>query len=250
MKQLKLLSYNIHKGFDSKRKRYIINPLRTALHEQCADILFLQEIKGQHPPKHASHHPKGSQLEYLADHLWPHHAYGRNAIYDHGDHGNAILSRFPIIKWHNIDISTNPLEQRGLLHAIIDIGDETGSVHLLCSHLNLRERGRKKQLKKITAYIQHAIPKASRVILAGDFNDWRQNATGHLHAGTRLKDAYHTLNGHYARTFPSFYPLLRLDRIYMRGFTPLHVDVLQQAPWRSLSDHLPIHACVGMEAAA
>lgn len=44
------------------------------------------------------------------------------------------------------------------------------------------------------------------------------------------------------RTFPSAFPLLRLDRIYQRGFAVRSAKVLRGRPWSQLSDHAPIFA--------
>ena len=43
--------------------------------------------------------------------------------------------------------------------------------------------------------------------------------------------------GRPARTFPSTFPLLRLDRIYARGFDVSHAEVHHGLPWSRISDH-------------
>jgi endonuclease/exonuclease/phosphatase family metal-dependent hydrolase len=45
-----------------------------------------------------------------------------------------------------------------------------------------------------------------------------------------------------ARTFPAAFPLLRLDRVYVRGFRIASARVLSGPTWRKLSDHAPIVA--------
>lgn len=57
-----------------------------------------------------------------------------------------------------------------------------------------------------------------------------------------LQEIFHHLHGHYARSFPARFPLLSLDRIYVRGLVPHHAEVLRGAPWGALSDHLPLAA--------
>ena len=61
-------------------------------------------------------YPAGTQLEFLTGNLRA-SCYGKNAMYPHGHHGNAILSRLPIRQFANHDISDHALEKRGLLHA-------------------------------------------------------------------------------------------------------------------------------------
>src|SRR2546429_1446134 len=110
-------TYNIHKGF-SPTRRMVIHELRDRLHGLSADILFLQEVQGAHR-RHALRYqdwPGKSQHEFIADTVWHEVAYGRNADTRHGHHGNAVLSRFPILTQANQDISAHVFESRGMLH--------------------------------------------------------------------------------------------------------------------------------------
>ena len=45
-----------------------------------------------------------------------------------------------------------------------------------------------------------------------------------------------------ARAFPSLLPVLRLDRIYVRGFEVASSQVHRGHPWSKLSDHLAVSA--------
>ena len=49
-----------------------------------------------------------------------------------------------------------------------------------------------------------------------------------------------------ARTFPAALPFFRLDRIYVRGFTVEHAEVLHGTLWAKLSDHAPIVASLSL----
>lgn len=235
--RLKLLSYNMHKGFCLRNRHYVIEHMRSALHAVNADVIFLQEIKGQHPlAHHREAHGEDSQCVFMAGEQWMHHAYGKNAVYTEGDHGNAILSKYPLLRWENHDISTNRFEQRGLLHAVLALPDER-ELHLLCVHLNLLQRGRRKQVTNITRHIEQTVPEDAPLVLAGDFNDWNLRATPTLARQLGLIDVRHHLHGSHARTYPSFLPLLQLDRIYLRGADPVRSGVLSGTPWNKLSDH-------------
>ena len=66
-------------------------------------------------------YPEGAQHDYIAEEVWPHSVYGRNAVYEAGHHGNAILSRFPILQSFNTDVSAHRFESRGLLHCEIEL---------------------------------------------------------------------------------------------------------------------------------
>src|SRR5665213_3483852 len=110
--KLKVLTYNIHKGFSAGNSEYVLEQMREAIRSVNADLVFLQEILGEHKKhqKRISNWPEDSQFEFLANAVWPHHAYGKNAIYTQGHHGNAVLSKFPIAHWENLDVSSNRLE--------------------------------------------------------------------------------------------------------------------------------------------
>ena len=112
--KLRVLSYNVHKFKHYALRRYSIDKLREMIRKLDLDIVFLQEITGHHPLKLRRNFGM-APLEHLADEVWPHFAYGKNAVYPAVSHGNAILSKFPIKKWKNVDISNHRLEQRGLL---------------------------------------------------------------------------------------------------------------------------------------
>src|SRR3569623_906615 len=99
-----------------------MSELREAVRMVNVYIVFLKEVLGFHPPAEEKQLHLDNQFEYLADEIWSHFAYGKNAIYSEGHHGNAILSKYPIIQHSNINVSTNQLEHRGLLHAHIQAG--------------------------------------------------------------------------------------------------------------------------------
>src|SRR5215471_13537926 len=108
-------TYNIHKGFSHLTRRVVIHELKEKLHGLAADILFLQEVQGAHGRRERRHRdwPGKPQHEFIADTIWREVAYGRTAVYRQGHHGNAVLSRFPIVAQTNVDISAHPFESRG-----------------------------------------------------------------------------------------------------------------------------------------
>lgn len=238
----KILSYNIHKGFNLSNSQYTLDLIKEGLKESEADLLCLQEVCGPntHPQKEKIH-PLHTQFEFLADGVWSHYAYGKNAVYKRGDHGNAILSKYPIVAWHNLDLSTNRLEHRGLLHATIEM-PQGKTLHVMTAHLDLREKGRIKQIYRICEYIKHSVGLKDKILLSGDFNDWRQNLSRILKEEVQLDEVFLKQYHAHARTFPSFAPILRLDRIYYRNFNPLKALCFTGDPWKSLSDHNPLYA--------
>ncbi|PPA02679.1 hypothetical protein C4E44_18150, partial [Pseudomonas sp. MWU12-2312b] len=115
-----VLTVNTHKGFTALNRRFILPELREAVRSVSADVVFLQEVHGthEHHPKRYDNWPAMPQYEFLADSLWPQFAYGRNAVYPAGDHGNALLSKFQIVRLDNLDVSISGHENRGLLHCV------------------------------------------------------------------------------------------------------------------------------------
>jgi len=251
-RHLEVVSYNIHKGLGVGNLRVALSQMRDALHALAADLVLIQEVVGSHRghARRFADWPTVAQFEFLADNMWPHVAYGRNAVYSGGDHGNAILSRHPIA-WHeNIDISLNPLERRGILHAVVEPPGLAAPLHVCCTHLNLLHGQRKRQLERLAQRVRSAVPAHCPLIIGGDFNDWRTWATGALARSIGVEEAYVARHGRHARTFPGWHPMLALDRIYVRGLPVTRARVLDGPPWRTLSDHLAVHAELRLAPAA
>lgn len=233
--KLKILSYNLHKGISLFGTEATLKEIKPLLAQQQLDVVFLQEVRGSNVELSTS------QFEYLADNLWPHYTYGSNARSSWGHHGNSILSRFPFRFAQNNNLSTNRFEKRGLLHGIIEVS-KTQHIHVLCIHLDLREKGRREQVQKITQYILDFIPDDHPMLICGDSNDWRQRISKDLFEAHGLQEVFQTLQGEHAKTFPSALPWLMLDRIYYRGLTPIEAKVFSKSAWKKLSDHLPLYA--------
>jgi len=109
-------------------------------------------------------------------------------------------------------------------------------------HLSLHERGRGRQLDAIAARLEALAQTDAPIIIAGDFNDWRQRATRVLEHRLGMSEVSYASGGRHARTFPSLLPLLKLDRIYVRGFDVVSSRVHRGPPWSLLSDHLAVSA--------
>ena len=242
MQTLKIATYNIHKGLSHSNRRVVLHELRDRLRELDADIMFLQEVQGEHAYHAERYHnyPDGAQHEFIAEEIWPHSVYGKNSVYEAGHHGNAILSRFPILRSMNLDVSAHRFESRGLLHCEVDLAGQ--AVHCLCVHFGLFAKGRRAQIQALIEYVRNEIPPDAPLVIAGDFNDWRNQLGKTLSGELGIYDAFHLHRGNPARSFPSSVPLLRLDRIYVRGFEVLHSSVHVGGDWLRLSDHAALSA--------
>jgi endonuclease/exonuclease/phosphatase family metal-dependent hydrolase len=258
--KLRITTYNIHKGVSSFGSRPRIHALKQAISSMESDVLFLQEVQGRHDLhalRHAANWPELSQQDFLAGDS--HHcAYGMNALYDHGHHGNALLSRFPILSSRNQNVSDHAYEARGILHCVVQTPET--QVHCYVIHLGLFSGSRKRQTEALIAAVTSSAPKDAPVIIAGDFNDWGNRLSEILRTDLGVVEVFdenlstrgfgtylRQLSGRGpkiepARTFPAALPFLKLDRIYVRGFTVESAQVLHGALWAKLSDHAPIVA--------
>ncbi len=236
MTSLHIATYNIHKGLSHFNRRMVLHDLRDRLRELGADIVFLQEVQGEYNTVARRHvgYPEQPQHEFLAHETWPHRIYGKNAVYDSGHHGNAILSRYPIIRWDNQDISAHRLESRGLLHCEIALPQTTRLLHCICVHFGLFKRWRGQQFGALTERIRQVVPDDAPLVIAGDFNDWNNHASRLLAHELHLHEAFEASHGSPAFSFPVGMALLRMDRIYVRGLKIQRSDV---HAWRKISDH-------------
>lgn len=238
---LKILSYNIHKGFDWANNTYNLVEMKRLIQGADADLILLQEVSGQND----EHKKKGlvdSQFEFLADSLWTHFAYARNAVYDHGHHGNLVLSKYPIASWDNTNLTTNPFEQRGLLLCRLEIPQlQNKTVYAGCLHLDLLQRGRNKQYRMISQKIQTLnLDEKTPLIIGGDFNDWNRGAGEVFEKQMNMREAFREKHGAFARTFPAGFPLLNLDRIYLKNCSARSAQIWKSQSDRHFSDHLPL----------
>jgi endonuclease/exonuclease/phosphatase family metal-dependent hydrolase len=263
--KLRIATYNIHKGVTSFRSRPRIHALKQALSKLDAELFFLQEVQGRHDLLAARHATDwaDAQHSYLAgdSHAV---AYGMNAIYDHGHHGNALLSSHPIASSTNHDVSDHAYESRGILHCVVQT--PKADVHCYVIHLGLFAGGRRRQAESLIAAVNSSAPHDTPVIIAGDFNDWGNHLSETLRKRLGVKEVFDAapssqgiaaffdkLSGRMfgniqpARTFPAMLPFLQLDRIYVRGFEVESAEVLYGKHWAKLSDHAPIVATLRLK---
>lgn len=240
---LRVLTLNIHKGYTALNIRFMLHELRDAIRETGADLVFLQEVQGEHRAKadREEKWPDLTQYEFLADEVWNDFAYAKNAAYQEGHHGNAILSHYPILDARQVDLSTNRIEQRGFLYCEIDV-EGVGPVHGICVHLGLTAMSRRKQLRKISEFVLTEIDEGTPLIIAGDTNDWSGVPTKKFAKELDLIDAHAAALGRRARSFPSFAPVLSLDRIFVRGFEVKDAYTRHGGKWAALSDHAALIA--------
>jgi endonuclease/exonuclease/phosphatase family metal-dependent hydrolase len=117
-------------------------------------------------------------------------------------------------------------------------------VHGVCVHLGLLPRWRKQQLTALCDRIERLVPHQAPLVIAGDFNDWQMSASRVLRERLDVREVFETTRGRPARSYPAGLPLLRLDRIYLRGFRVKSARPMYGQHWSRLSDHAPLAASI------
>jgi endonuclease/exonuclease/phosphatase family metal-dependent hydrolase len=242
---LRIATYNIHKGVRGvgPRMRLEIHNLVLGIEALDADLVFLQEVRRlnraaarRFPDTHIGW-PRMPQADYLAPEGYE-VAYRTNAVTREGEHGNALLSRWPIGDIGHHDVSDHRFEQRGLLH--VPVHWSGARVNAVVAHFGLIHSSRMRQVQRLAEFIGAHVPRGERLIVAGDFNDWAD----------RLDVPMHAVGLHRARvpgdaparfnTFPSRIPMFSMDRVYVRGLRCLSTWVPRGTAWARMSDHLPL----------
>jgi endonuclease/exonuclease/phosphatase family metal-dependent hydrolase len=242
---LRVATYNIHKGVRGvgPRKRLEIHNLALGIEALDADLVFLQEVRFNNRAEarlftdvHRGW-PRMPQADFLAPEGYA-VAYRTNAVTRDGEHGNALLSRWPLGDSGHHDVSDHRFEQRGLLH--VPVHWNGTMVHTVVAHLGLMHSSRIRQVERIAAFINSQVPAGAPLVLAGDFNDWGEKLDAPIRE-MGLTPAQ-TQGGAMPRTFPSRVPVFSLDRIYTRGLQCTSTLVPRGASWARMSDHLPLVA--------
>ncbi len=228
-----VVTYNIHAcvGVD---RRYDPARIAAVLQEIDADIVCLQEVDLR---RGIALYP--DQAAYLAETTGCRVILGAGTRSHRGRFANAILTRFPVLAARAIDLAVSYYEPRAALDADLVIGGRV--LRVLATHFGLHAGERRLQANRLIAALgEPSAPsrqRAAAVLLVGDLNEWRGRS-----GGIRALDR--CLGPSAApRTFPSWMPVLPLDRIYADGPAVLRdIQVYRSPLARVASDHLPLIA--------
>jgi endonuclease/exonuclease/phosphatase family metal-dependent hydrolase len=190
------------------------------------DIVALQEVDA----RHCGH----AAFDTLSQSLGGHGAEARIIVAPEGDCGHVLIARWPIIQSRLHDISVERREPRAALEAMVDT--PTGALHIVAAHLGLSLRERHRQARKLA---ELAVSASTPTVMLGDFNDWFWHGSVQHALRTILPGRSRF------RTFPAFFPLFRLDRIYCRPASILRHAYTDRGA-RAASDHLPVIADIDL----
>ncbi|MER2510285.1 MAG: endonuclease/exonuclease/phosphatase family protein [Amaricoccus sp.] len=228
-------SYNIHKCVGTDRR---FDPGRVAdvIAEIGPDVMALQEADRRFGDRAGL-----LDLAALRERTGLVPVPVANGHLGHGWHGNLVLVREGVVRKVR-QVSLPGLEPRGALLADIDL--DAGGVRVVGMHLGLLRHSR---LLQIESLIDHAVEADDRpVVVMGDMNEWRRRRRSALSAfAPRFGPP-----GVGVPSFPAYFPMLALDRIFARPNTILGPVEAHDTPLaRRASDHLPIKARITLGAA-
>jgi endonuclease/exonuclease/phosphatase family metal-dependent hydrolase len=230
---MRLLTYNIHKGIGGTDRRYRLERILHVIAAEEPDFVCLQEVD-----RHVRRTDYHDQPCVLAEKLRAAaHLYQLNVPIRGGGYGNLLLSRWPFQRRHQVSLRLGQRKPRGAQMVVVDTPE--GSLHLVNWHLGLREKERRWQAEHL---LTHALFRESAhlpTLIAGDYNDWRNTLGQHSFAKHGFAQATDPIARY--RSFPAFWPLASLDKVFHRG--PMHVKearVVKHRLSRRASDHLPL----------
>ena len=235
--RLRVLSYNVHhaEGVDRKLD---VQRIAGVILSTKPDVVALQEV--DHKVKRTGSVDQPAELARLTE---MNVVFGANIELQGGHYGNAVLSRFPIIRHKNHLLpNIDDGEQRGVIEAEIAIAQSGQTVILLATHLDHRadERERLASAKFINEQMAgHPLHPA---LLAGDLNATPDSETLQL-----FQTKWTRANAMFMATIPVDQPARQIDFILHRPanrWNVVEVKVLDEAV---ASDHRAIFAILELQ---
>jgi endonuclease/exonuclease/phosphatase family metal-dependent hydrolase len=241
---IRVLSYNMHRAIGVDR---LFRPERIAkvIDHHQADIVLLQEVDVGVP--RSRNLDLAKEMAEAAG--YPHYATGLNVKLFKGKYGNATLSKYPITRSRNINLTVGKRKARGCLHTTIEINnsiDFSQNVEVFNLHLGLSSQERVRQVGLLIHSEEFTtLAPATPCLVGGDLNDWRTRLAPIFTDILNFECASNHSSGYHNPylTYPSFSPTGGLDKIFYRG--PMKL-IKRKRCWmgitRLASDHLPVIA--------
>ena len=235
--RLRVVTYNVHKGVGTDG-RLDLERIAAVIRHYDADVTVLQEVMFYEPWR--GKRSQAAVLHALLDR--PHAAIGLNCRRHHGIYGNVTFSRWPLPVQENIDLTVPLKRPRSALRTTVEV---TGGrrLHVYNAHLGLVRIERRLQIERLVAEIDGTVGHDDPVVVLGDTNDWRDRLFPNVLQGAGFTRHRSRARGSSHGSFPSWYPVADIDRVYARGLVRLaRVFPSRLALARVASDHLPVIA--------
>lgn len=242
-----VLSYNIQAGIGTQRAHHYVTRAHNQLMSTKAkrtrlrtigkflagfDVVCLQEVDPG--GRRAGFSNQGDALREASGH--PHHVFQENrAVRAISRHGNAILSRVPIVSCEDLKLPGR-IGGRGAL--LVELDMEPATI-LACVHLSLGPDDQMEQLEYLAGEMDKPRYGRARKIVCGDMNcAARSNPLSRF---TELS-GIRPITGAPHHTYPAWSPRLGLDHILTDDMTHNHEVTVEDV---TFSDHLPVSALFG-----
>ena len=230
MNTLRILCFNIHGGYDTKGHRDL-RRVHTLMDELDVDIGVFQEMETR-----PSRGGTAEDVDILCGSERPHHLPGPTMKEGKGWYGNLLVSRYPIKRAvvHDLEKNHQVLEPRNAVDALIDTPLE--HIRIVGTHLSLSSFMRWWEIQNLIKLVNKLEDEAKcPVLFMGDFNEWFWASKLIKH----LDELMTPLPS--GKTFPSLYPIFRLDRVWCDNLnSPVRAEILNRPHIKTLSDHLPV----------
>lgn len=238
--RLRVLSYNLHhcEGLDGKLDLERIAGVIRAVEP---DLVALQEVD-----RGAKRTGSVDQPAELARLTKMQVAFGGNIDLQGGQYGNAVLSRFPIVRHKNHLLpNVGGGEQRGVLEVEVELKDAAEHLLFFATHLDHR-RDDGQRIASAQAINELALAQAKLpALLAGDLN-----ATPESKTLAEFARQWAIASDKPLFTFPANRPTQQIDFVLFRPrdrWKVVEVKVVDEAV---ASDHRPIFAVLELTPAS
>ncbi len=226
-RRVRVMTWNIHGGLGLDGHRDLDRIVAIAQRHD-PDIVALQEVGSRKQIPGAA-----EAFAVLSSALGNHFTESRMVTAPDGDYGHVVISRWPLSEIRVHDISYRKREPRAAIEVLVHT--PFGPLHVVSAHFGLSFAERRHQTERLVRIVRGP----HRTVLLGDFNHWHWG-------GSVQKTLDKLFPGHsHFRTFPSFFPLFALDRVYCRPSEMLLESWTEERGWAA-SDHLPVIAELAM----
>jgi endonuclease/exonuclease/phosphatase family metal-dependent hydrolase len=223
------MTWNIH-GAVGRNPRFDLDRVVELIRKWAPDIVAVQEVDSRRENPRPAENP----FVMLQDALGAHGIGAKSIITADGEYGQMLISQWPLSATEIHDISFQEREPRRAIKT--HVVTPQGELRVVATHLGLSMKERRAQAEELLALAGQS---GVATVVLGDFNDW-------FWAGSVRKVLARELSGRTRfRTFPSVWPLFRLDRIYCRPREVLQAGFVDPDA-RHISDHLPVIADIAL----
>ena len=224
----RIVTYNIHRGV-GRDKQHDYKRIGQFLANSGADVVLLQEMDTRPIERDTA-----QDIEDICANntfrLIPSPAIRES----NGWYGNAILTRFDVLKHDTVDVSQKGRQPRNV--QIVELKTEKTPLTVVNTHKGLKKLERRSQFSMLHEHLSQRLKeRKTPLFLAGDFNEWQF-----------FSKAFKALNQLLSQqkigaTFPSQFPVFSLDRVWVtEDIEVKSCRKLKNAKTRVYSDHLPV----------